>query len=237
VARSIGCSRSISIRDRRFSSLLRVIWPACKRERAPGNSRVEGRGRTVSSPSGAWRSALTWAGSARLGSTHRHNRFISIVNPADSRDLTSCRRGRTKHGAACFSESHGPLSPRSSGRPVGGSARTGSSPSCRSSWTASSGAANSRSPRRSTSSCGRPARPTLARLLGRPACATRCGGATITRPGCVLHHEIPIRNPLQLRRALERELDRLWTLAAPDPRRPRGGNHPSPHRLPETPRR
>jgi hypothetical protein len=30
-------------------------------------------------------------------------------------------------------------------------------------------------------------------------------------------------NPLQLRRALERELDRLWTLAAPDPRRP-GGN-------------
>jgi hypothetical protein len=30
-------------------------------------------------------------------------------------------------------------------------------------------------------------------------------------------------NPLQLHRALERELDRLWTLAALDPRRP-GGN-------------
>lgn len=29
-------------------------------------------------------------------------------------------------------------------------------------------------------------------------------------------------NPLQLRRELERELDRLWTLAAPDPRRPAG---------------
>jgi hypothetical protein len=29
-------------------------------------------------------------------------------------------------------------------------------------------------------------------------------------------------NPLQLRRTLERELDRLWTLAAPDPRRPLG---------------
>ena len=27
-------------------------------------------------------------------------------------------------------------------------------------------------------------------------------------------------NPLQLRRALERELDRLWALAAPDPHRP-----------------
>ncbi len=29
-------------------------------------------------------------------------------------------------------------------------------------------------------------------------------------------------NPLQLRRALERELDRLWALAAPDPHRPEG---------------
>jgi hypothetical protein len=29
-------------------------------------------------------------------------------------------------------------------------------------------------------------------------------------------------NPLQLRRSLERELDRLWSLAAPDPHRPRG---------------
>ena len=29
-------------------------------------------------------------------------------------------------------------------------------------------------------------------------------------------------NPLQLRRALEHELDRLWALAAPDPRRPEG---------------
>lgn len=29
-------------------------------------------------------------------------------------------------------------------------------------------------------------------------------------------------NPLQLRRTLERELDRLWTLAAPDPHRPEG---------------
>jgi hypothetical protein len=29
-------------------------------------------------------------------------------------------------------------------------------------------------------------------------------------------------NPLQLRRALERELDRLWAMAAPDPRRASG---------------
>ena len=29
-------------------------------------------------------------------------------------------------------------------------------------------------------------------------------------------------NPLQLRRALERELDRLWALAAPDPHRAPG---------------
>ena len=29
-------------------------------------------------------------------------------------------------------------------------------------------------------------------------------------------------NPLHLRRQLERELDRLWTLAAPDPTVPRG---------------
>jgi hypothetical protein len=29
-------------------------------------------------------------------------------------------------------------------------------------------------------------------------------------------------NPLQLRRDLERELERLWTLAAPDPRRAQG---------------
>ena len=29
-------------------------------------------------------------------------------------------------------------------------------------------------------------------------------------------------NPLQLRRTLERELDRLWTLAAPDPHRSEG---------------
>jgi Integrase core domain len=47
-------------------------------------------------------------------------------------------------------------------------------------------------------------------------------------------------NPLQLRRALERELDRLWTLAVPDPRRPGGIPEiatPSPRRLLEAPRR
>jgi Integrase core domain len=41
-------------------------------------------------------------------------------------------------------------------------------------------------------------------------------------------------NPLQLRRALERELDRLWTLAAPDPRRP-GGNTQIATPLPTSP--
>ena len=41
-------------------------------------------------------------------------------------------------------------------------------------------------------------------------------------------------NPLQLRRHLERELDRLWTLAALDPRRP-GGNTEIATPLPTSP--
>jgi hypothetical protein len=41
-------------------------------------------------------------------------------------------------------------------------------------------------------------------------------------------------NPLQLHRALERELDRLWTLAASDPRRP-GGNTEIATPLPTSP--
>jgi hypothetical protein len=47
-------------------------------------------------------------------------------------------------------------------------------------------------------------------------------------------------NPLQLRRTLERELDRLWTLAAPDPHRVPGNTEiapPSSRRLLEAPRR
>jgi hypothetical protein len=42
-------------------------------------------------------------------------------------------------------------------------------------------------------------------------------------------------NPLQLRRQLERELDRLWTLAAPDPRRPGGNTEIAPPFLPSSP--
>jgi hypothetical protein len=171
-------------------------------------------------------------------------------------------------------------------------------------------------------------RPTLARLLGPARAHYPLRGATITRPGLVLKHEIPIRtftewtdarpgffevdlvahcgsktdgfylctlcavdipveklvtktrqgarthrvydraqtpyqrlcatgvlapatrreldalyqslNPLQLRRTLERELDRLWTLAAPDPHRVPGNTEiapPSSRRLLETPRR
>jgi len=47
-------------------------------------------------------------------------------------------------------------------------------------------------------------------------------------------------NPLQLRRALERELDRLWALAAPDPNRPEGNTQiatPPQRSLLEAPRR
>jgi hypothetical protein len=42
-------------------------------------------------------------------------------------------------------------------------------------------------------------------------------------------------NPLQLRRALERELDRLWTLAAPDPHRAQGNTEMAPPLLTSAP--
>ena len=42
-------------------------------------------------------------------------------------------------------------------------------------------------------------------------------------------------NPLQLRRELERELDRLWALAAPDPRRAPGDTPTAPPLLPSPP--
>lgn len=55
------------------------------------------------------------------------------------------------------------------------------------------------------------------------------------------HHEIEALyqslNPLQLRRDLERELDRLWTLAAPDPHRPEGNTEIAPPPNPRSWRR
>ncbi len=43
-------------------------------------------------------------------------------------------------------------------------------------------------------------------------------------------------NPLQLRRALETALDRLWTLAAPDPRRAPGDTEVAPPTVKSSPR-
>jgi hypothetical protein len=42
-------------------------------------------------------------------------------------------------------------------------------------------------------------------------------------------------NPLQLRRDLERELERLWALAAPDPHRPQGDTQVAPPLLKAAP--
>ena len=86
-----------------------------------------------------------------------------------------------------------PPPPRSCGRPAAGSAPIACTPSCPNSWTASSGAANSRSPRRSRSSCGRPAAPRSPACWGPPGPSTRGAARRSRGPGSVLKHEIPIR--------------------------------------------
>ena len=83
--------------------------------------------------------------------------------------------------------------PRSCGRPAAGSGPIGSTPSCPSFSIASSAAGSSPCRRPSTSSCGRRA----ARRWPGSSAPARAQypprGATITRPGPVLKHEIPIR--------------------------------------------
>ena len=63
-------------------------------------------------------------------------------------------------------------------------------------------------------------------------CATGALSADARRHLEALYQSL---NPLQLRRALERELDRLWAHAAPDPRRAPGDTQIATPFLPSPP--
>ena len=119
-----------------------------------------------------------------------------IHRKAAIRLLRRLPRPRSRPGPAAVRAPTGRRSPpprRCYGRPVAGSGRIGCTPSCRNCSTGCSAVASSPCPPAVEKLVRQASRPTLARLLGAGRAQYPPRGATITRPGPVLRHEIPIR--------------------------------------------